>query len=141
MTELFEQIKQDEGFRRHPYECTAGALTIGYGRNIDPDHGGPGISEDEAHHMLRNDLAAAEIDLRGVFPNWKTIGLVRQNALVNMRFNLGPNRFRGFTNMIAAINRGAWGMAGFEARDSRWFHQVGQRAVRIAQEIETGVSL
>ncbi len=59
--ELFEQIKEDEGFRRYIYKCSAGAWTIGYGRNVDPGKMGPGISEDEAAHLLRNDLAAAEM--------------------------------------------------------------------------------
>jgi len=115
--------------------------TIGYGRNIDGDAGGPGISEVEAGFLLRNDVAAAEIHLRGVFPNWKTMGQARRNAFINMRFNLGPSRFLGFINMIAAVTRGAWGIAGMEARDSRWYFQVGSRAERIARTIETGVSL
>ena len=141
MMDLFEQIKKDEGFRRYPYQCSAGAWTVGYGRNIDANHGGPGVSEDEAHHMLRNDIAKAERHLKEVFPNWLTMGTVRQNALINMCLNLGAGGFSRFVNMISAIKRGYWGKAGFEARDSRWFVQVGRRAERVAQEIETGVAL
>ena len=44
MTGLFDRVKRDEGFRRYPYRCSAGALTIGYGRNIDEYHGGGGIN-------------------------------------------------------------------------------------------------
>ena len=141
MTDLWEQIKHDEGYRCYPYRCSAGVLTIGYGRNIDEVGGGPGIAEDEAAHMLRNDLHSAEIDMKGIFPNWADIGQARRNAFINMRFNLGPTRFRGFVNMIEAARRGVWGIAGMEARDSRWYFQVGGRAERIARTIETGVSL
>lgn len=139
--DVFDRAKRDEGFSRYPYRCTGGALTIGYGRNIDEENGGPGISEIEAGFLLRNDLAAAEIHLRGVFSNWETMGPVRQGAFINMRMNLGPSRFLGFRNMIAAARRGLWDIAGREARDSRWYFQVGMRAERIAREIETGVSI
>ena len=139
--DLFEQIKKDEGFRRYPYRCPAGALTIGYGRNIDEEKGGPGIAEDEAAFMLRNDLVGAELHLKALFGNWGAMGQVRRNALLNMRFNLGPFRFGGFVKMITAVQKGYWDVAGREARDSRWYFQVGQRAERIARELETGVSL
>ena len=35
INEATEQLKQDEGWRLKPYRCTAGKLTIGYGRNIE----------------------------------------------------------------------------------------------------------
>lgn len=34
MNELYEKIKEHEGFRSTPYKCTAGKWTIGYGRNL-----------------------------------------------------------------------------------------------------------
>jgi len=60
MTEQAKKlIKLHEGFRTHPYRCTAGKLTIGYGRNLDD----VGILETEAEHMLGNDMADCCIDL------------------------------------------------------------------------------
>ena len=62
---VWDQLRRDEGFRPYPYLCTGGALTIGYGRNIARDKGGPGLAEVEAAFMLRNDVAACEIRVCG----------------------------------------------------------------------------
>jgi len=51
-----------------------------------------------------------------------------QLVLVDMRFNLGPGRFRHFKKMIAAVNDQDFGRAAAEMKDSRWYTQVGQRA-------------
>ncbi|MEA2058987.1 MAG: hypothetical protein U9P10_00310 [Thermodesulfobacteriota bacterium] len=47
---------------------------------------------------------------------------------VDMRFNLGPNRFRYFKKMIAAVKNQDFVQAAAEMKDSRWYNQVGQRA-------------
>ena len=54
--QLVDDLTFEEGYRAHSYICTAGAITVGVGRNIDADNGGLGISEDEAKYMLRNDI-------------------------------------------------------------------------------------
>jgi GH24 family phage-related lysozyme (muramidase) len=46
MNKLIDQLKVHEGSRTHAYDCPAGYITIGVGRNIDPN-GGLGLSEDE----------------------------------------------------------------------------------------------
>ena len=50
-----QQLKTDEGLRLKPYHCTAGALTIGYGRNLDA----VGITEAEADILLKADIDIA----------------------------------------------------------------------------------
>ena len=35
LTEILNSLKIEEGFRGRAYRCSAGHLTIGYGRNID----------------------------------------------------------------------------------------------------------
>jgi len=52
---LVERVKVHEGLRLKPYRCTAGKLTIGYGRNLDDR----GISEEEARRFLDWDLREA----------------------------------------------------------------------------------
>ena len=142
MTSLWERIILDEGgYRCYPYKCSAGVLTIGYGRNIDEARGGSGIAEDEAALMLTNDISKAEAHMKAIFPNWEPMGQARRNAFINMRYNLGGRGFTRFVNMIEAAKRGFWDAAGREARDSTWYFQVGSRAERIARTIETGVSL
>ena len=139
---LVDRIIRDEGFEGHAYRCPAGKLTIGYGRNIDPD-GGKGITEREALHLLHGDLIECENDLADIFgwDFWLHLDTVRRYALINMRYNLGPAGFRGFVNMIEAIKRKEWGLAAREAMDSRWAVQVGKRARRIADELRDGVAM
>jgi lysozyme len=127
-------LKRDEGFRARPYRCTAGKLSIGYGRNLD-DHG---ISEAEAGILLVNDVAAAEADLSRLLPWWMSLDQVRRDAIGNMAFNLGSPRLMQFKSMLAAARAGNWDRAAAEAGDSKWADVVGARAVRIQHMLRTG---
>lgn len=129
-----ELIKRHEGLRLSPYTCSAGYLTIGYGRNLER---GDGISEAEAELMLQNDLKETYADLdkfvwyRNATPN-------RRAALCDLRFQLGPNRFRGFKRFIAAMANDDWALAKVELLDSLYAEQVPNRANTIADMIEAG---
>ena len=59
---LKRMTKEFEGCRLKPYKCTAGKLTIGYGRNLDD----VGISQAEANMMFEADFARAESDARKI---------------------------------------------------------------------------
>ena len=142
---LIDQIIADEIYEgahnRFAYKCPLGKWTIGYGRNIDED-GGKGITEAEARIMLHGDLIECDNDLSRLFgvEFWKELGSVRRYALINMRYQLGPNRFRGFVNMISAVKKRQWGLAMHEILDSNYALQVPRRAERIAFEISDGIS-
>ena len=140
--DLIEQIKSDEGFRQFVYQCPSSRWTIGYGRNVD-ERGGKGLSEGEAGALLRNDVAACTNDLFKLFGarTWGDMGVVRQNALVNMRFQLGGGGFRKFERMIVAVRSGKWIVAAMEATNSIWTSQTPNRAHRIADELRDGVSI
>jgi len=132
---IIDQLISHEGERLKPYRCTAGKLTIGVGRNIED----VGISQDESRYMLANDIRACEIDLQRIFPGFLGFTQGRQWALIDMRFNLGPYRFRKFKCMIAAINDGDWLGAGNEARNSRWASQVQKiRVETIVRQLKEG---
>jgi lysozyme len=131
---ILEDLKRDEGFKSKPYRCTAGKLTIGYGRNLED----VGISEVEAEIMLNTDIAKAEHDLRDIFRNWNSYPEGKKDALINMRFNLGYSGFRQFKKMIAAIKVQYWGEAARQAKDSKWYNQVGERAIRIIEKLKEG---
>lgn len=134
--ECLVQIKEDEGFRSQAYVCPAGALTIGYGRNIDT--GGPGITEAEGQVLLSNDITACDADLRKVFSGWDGFSLRHRATLLNLRFQLGPARFRAFRKMIAAIDKGDWLEAAKELADSNLARQTPQRTGRRVRELEQG---
>jgi len=135
MKKLIEQLKLHEGVRSHPYDCPAGYLTIGVGRNISET--GLGLSDDEIDYLLQNDIERCyqELDRFAWFMDLDT---VRQEALVNMCFNLGFPRLAKFTKMMGAMADGKYSLAAAEALDSKWAKQVGQRAKDIAYMIEFG---
>jgi lysozyme len=56
-----------------------------------------------------------------------------------MIFNLGPKGFAGFKNTIASIARGDYADAASRMLQSKWATQVGNRAVRLAAAMRTGV--
>jgi lysozyme len=111
-----EELIRDEGLKLKPYMCPAGKLTIGIGRNIED----VGISEDEALYLLRNDIENCNTDLTEMGFQFYNFSPNRWRVLVNMRFNLGPNRFRQFKKMIAALRDGDYEKAADEMMDSKW---------------------
>jgi len=131
---LIETLKRHEGFRAKPYRCSAGKLTIAYGRNLED----VGISKIEATNLLLNDIENAEKDLRTIFPNLNLFTQNRQEALINMVFNLGISRFKLFKNTIKAIKRDDWRTAAKCAANSRWHKQVGIRAIEIEKMLKEG---
>lgn len=131
---VIDVIKLEEGYRGQPYLCSAGATTIGYGRNLDAKP----MTEKEAEHLLINDLADVIEDLRRIFGSGffgRDLSPHRRAALVSMRYQLGPRGFRGFGRMIAAVNERRWCDAADEALDSRWARQTPERATRCARAL------
>ena len=133
-SKLISILKRHEGFRNKPYRCTAKKLTIGYGRNLDDI----GITEVEAEFLLKVDAVRAVDDAHDIFPKILEYTENRQIALINMTFNLGKTRLRKFRKMIDAVNRGDWESAANEAIDSRWYGQVGSRAIEIVDILKRG---
>ena len=131
---LFTQLRLHEGVEHKPYKCTAGYLTIGVGRNIEER----GLSDDEIDYILQNDVNIVTDELVATFDWYPDLDPIRQRVVVDMVFNLGMPRFKQFQNMIAAIEAGDWMEASDEMMDSRWAQQVGLRASRLAEMMETG---
>ena len=127
-------IAKHEGLRLKPYKCTAGKLTIGYGRNLDD----VGITEHEAETMLTSDIERVYRDLTVHYDWFKTLDEVRESVVVNMCFNLGLNRFNKFKKTIKYISEGDYEKAAAEMMDSKWANQVGKRAVELAHMMATG---
>lgn len=129
MTDLLTgDLIRDEGLRLSVYRCSAGKLTIGYGRNLED----PGITEIEADVLLDHDIRRSLADLDRALPWWRGLTPDQQRGLANMCFNLGLTRLLGFKKMLAALEAGDGERAAEEALDSDWSAQVGKRAQRIA---------
>lgn len=131
---LLVQLKRHEGYRRHPYHCTAGAVTIGYGRNLDAK----GIYQEEAEFLLRNDVTSVIYDLSIIFPDWNKLPMNVRLVLADMRFNLGSGGFRQFRRMIAAVKERDWSAAARSMRESKWYGQVKGRAVYLEKLMLSG---
>ena len=132
---LRQQLVADEGMRRKPYRDTVGKLTIGVGRNLDD----VGISELEALYLLDNDINGAVKDLAVAFSDWfQSLDPVRQAVLVNMCFNLGIVRLKGFHQTLAHVKRGEYDRAADQMLKSKWADQVGARASRLSQQMRRG---
>lgn len=124
--------KDFEGLRLKPYKCTAGKLTIGYGRNLDD----VGISKTEADMLFERDFAQAESEVRRLLQanGIDADNLIEQRfyVLTDMMFNLGYSRLAQFKKLLYALKKGLYDDAANEMLDSLWATQVGNRATKLA---------
>ena len=127
------QIMRHEGVRLKVYTDTLGIETIGVGRNLRDK----GITHDEALFLLDNDLDECIRDC-ATFPWFADLDPVRQRVVVDLRFNLGPSRLRGFKNTLYSISKGQYAAAANGMLNSKWAKQVGVRASRLAEMMKTG---
>jgi lysozyme len=130
-----DSLKRHEGFRAKVYRCTAGKNTVAYGRNLDDK----GITLEEAEMLLDNDIDECVQDL-ATFSWWSSLDSQRQAALIDMRFNLGPTRFRSFKMMIQALEIRDYTDAASQVMNSNYAQQVGRRAEWIAESLSAGMA-
>ncbi len=132
---LRKEIEIDEGRRDKVHTCSMGKLTIGVGHNIE-DNPLP----DEVIDLLFNmDIEQTVIECER-FDWYKTLSPLRQRVIVNMAFNMGVSGVLKFKKMIAAIEIGDFDEAATQMMHSKWYRQVGDRAERLCQMMETGVA-
>ncbi len=129
-----EQLKIDEGFRGKPYKCTEGKTTIGYGRNLDANP----LSEEEAEYLLKNDLNKVLKDAVKL-SYYSELNPKRRAVIINMVYNLGITRFKKFIKMNAALAARDYDLAAVEMLDSKWAVQVGDRAIRLSDQMSRGM--
>ena len=137
MTEkLLEMLKRHEGVKSHVYLCSAGYETIGVGRNISKS--GMGLSEDEVDYLLENDIVRVIKELSSEYPWFRGLDDVRKDAMIDISFNLGATRLRGFKRALAAMEVADYTTAAKEFLDSKWSRDVKGRATELCYMVETG---
>ncbi len=136
MEKLLEMLKRHEGVRSHVYLCSAGYETIGVGRNISKS--GIGLSDDEVDYLLENDITRVIKELSSEYPWFNDLDDVRKDAMIDISFNLGATRFRGFKNALSAMESADYTLAAKEFLDSKWSRDVKGRSHELASMIETG---
>ena len=145
-TLLVSELTRDEGCRYWVYDDATGFLlrpgsstkghpTIGIGRALDVR----GISPDEAQMLLANDIASFTLGLQQQYTWFNNLDDVRQRVLVNMAFNLGLGGIKTFPEMLRSIGARDYAGAAREMRKSAWYREVGDRGVRLAHAMDTGV--
>lgn len=134
MSKLIDQLKRHEGIRLKPYRCTAGVLSIGYGRSLETK----GITLYEAEILLNHDVGAVVSSLKNELIFWERLDHVRQEALINMAFNIGVTGLMKFKKTLSMIAGGDYLDASIEMLDSKWAIQVPKRAKELSEQMETG---
>ena len=142
MEKLIDMLKRHEGEvktngRHLAYKCPAGYWTIGMGRNIDPENG-IGLSDAEAQYLLENDIERVIKELSSEYPWFNGLDDVRKDAIIDIGFNLGATKLRGFRRALTAMEEADYKAASDEFLDSKWARQVGSRAVELTEMIRTG---
>lgn len=133
LLKLTEELVEHEGLRLKVYRCPAGKLTIGVGRNLEDR----GITESEASMLLENDIEYYQENMphKDIYDK---LDPVRQRVLLNMCFNLGPKGLKGFKKMWVALSQGMYDLAADEMKDSKWYHDVGNRAEYLINLMRNG---
>ena len=142
MTHLVDELTAsliiEEGFRAHAYHDTAvpPRLSIGYGRNIDKEGGGLGITEEEAEVMLRNDIDRSVQECSKFYWFDRQPDRIKR-VLIELCFQLGYPALSGFNRMLSALSAepSNYETAADELLDSKFATQVPHRAKRLADRM------
>lgn len=134
---LTDQLKRDEGFMPYAYECTSGAITLGYGRNVDEKFGG-GVSQMEAEFLLQNDINRVISQIRTRWPWFDKLDEARKGVLCAMAFQMGLEGLGKFALTLKHVEAGDYARAADELLDSRWAKQTPNRAARMARQMREG---
>lgn len=136
MNQMEAELIRDEGVIDHAYQDSLGYWTIGVGRLIDARKGGR-LSASEISYLLSNNIqeCLSDIDQEPWFQSCNTDS--QRRALVNMRFQLGPQGLRSFHNFLSLMTQKKFQEAGEELKNSKWYTQVRSRAERVIAQIQS----
>ncbi len=154
---LDARLQQVEGFSAKVYK-DRGSMSIGYGHSISENplpkdllkrlsdngktFGTAPLTMDvtTARHLLKRDIGYFYKAAEKRVPHFEKLSVNRQEALVEMMFNLGETRFRGFKKMLKALDNKDYKKAFDEILDSKWHRerQVGDRSRFIAEKVRRG---
>ena len=141
--QLYDQIKNHEGFKDTVYKDSNGIPHIGIGYNLhakqnveflkrNPEilqkiKSNTPLSKRDIQVLYNFSLTQAYKDAVEIFPNFKTLPKMARRVILDMSFNLGKSRLMGFKNMRQAIANNEFDTAADEMVDSAWYQQVKSR--------------
>jgi len=128
MEAMVEHLKFEEGFRSHPYKCSRGFWTIGYGHRCSAN--AKPVTKEQAEATLRVDI---NIAIKNVH---KLVGTSQPDTvefiLVSMTFQMGYAGVSDFKNMLRNIKAGNYDAAAGNMIRSDWKKQTPERCFRLA---------
>lgn len=139
---LREELAADEGCKFEIYLDHLGYKTYGIGHLITEDEYeydypvGVPVSEDRVIEAFDTDIAITLADCDVLFDDFAALPEEVQLILANMMFNMGLPRMSKFKKMVAAIEAGDWAEAAIQMKDSKWYHQVTNRAERLIKRMK-----
>lgn len=143
MNELKERIRKHEGCpltpqgraRLYQDNATPPRWTIGYGWNLSDN----GLPLAVAETLLDIAIDNARRDLLAAYPVLSMLDEVRQDALVELVYNMGITTVKAFVLTMWHVMLGEFPKAGENLRKSKWYQQVGKvRAEDIIARLVTG---
>lgn len=148
---LFKQLKHHEGMKRKMYKDSKGIPTIGIGFNLTDKSNiaflksiglspreifnGKPLSDSQILKLYQHSVAQAQKDVQSVIPNFNRHPESVKLVLIDMMFNLGKPRFKGFKKMIKAVNNQDYKTASDEMVDSLWYTQVKTRGKNLVKQM------
>lgn len=154
---LPQQLREDEGLRFSSYMDTTGNKTVGFGFNMDSgiakrvwDKAGVGasfkdvyngkasITPQEAEALGAASYQIAVSDARSFFPDIGKLSPARQDALLNLSYQMGLTTLNQFKGFKKALERKDYKTAAKELMNSRYFEQTPNRARRVINQIYRG---
>lgn len=146
-------IKKDEGVRKDKqgqhisYRDTEKHLTGGRGHLLTKEERklypkGTVIPDELVDRWFKEDMDEADVTLTELLEE-KAVHVPDEvyDILLNMNFNMGKKSLNGFKEMWKAVEIADWKTVAFEmlntnGKKSKWFTQVGNRAIRLANRME-----
>ncbi len=150
VTQVYQEISEDEGKILHCYLCSENHKTVGIGHKVLPDDpeyalqtfnandeapAEQSITEKRCFELFEQDVQIAVGDCAVIYDTWDDLPQEMQHILVNMAFQLGQSGLSKFRNMNAAVAEQNWERVAAEMMDSRWAKQTPNRAERLQQRV------
>ena len=161
-----KMIMQHEGVVNYPYKDTKGLWTIGVGhligdgKSLPPEYeayknnGGPNDKKNNTTPAMTNEQIQKLFDddyekhkaMAMKTPGWALANETGQAAMIDLTYNMGSwfaiknknNNELLWKNTVAALESGNFDKAADGLKDSLWYKQVGNRAVKIVDMIRNG---
>ena len=138
---LQKELEIDEGCKYEIYNDHLGYPTFGVGHLVtkdDPEYGwevGTPIDTIRVHETFESDIETVLSDCNRLYKDFEDLPEEAQRVIANMMFNMGYTRLSKFKGMKRGVDARNWNVAADEMVDSRWYHQVTNRANRLVERM------